>query len=407
MSSKAVPLDVWVHMEKPPYDPIMSLDKSARDAEEPKANLVIGAYRDEEGKPYPFKVVRKADRMLMDQNLNYEYLPMAGNEEFVDAAMELLYADSAKRENLAAVQTVGGTGAVYVGAQLMSYIFDKTTKPVYIPSPTWPNHPSIFHFTGWTTKTYRYLDTKTIGLDFQGMKEDIQNAPDGSIILVHLCAHNPTGIDPSHAQWDELVEIFLAKRHFAFFDAAYHGFATGSVDQDAYALRLFTRRGVQNVCSQSFSKNTGLYGERIGTLSVVLKDKSQVPDVKGKIEFIIRRCYTTPPIHGARLVHLILTNQELRKEWEEELKVVSARIRTMRQLLYDNLKELGTPGSWEHILSQIGLFSLLGLTKEQCDYCISHNVFITQTGRANMAGLTERTVKLLAKTIDDAIRLKK
>ncbi|CCW71916.1 unnamed protein product [Phytomonas sp. Hart1] len=405
MDPKAVPRDFWATVEEPPLDTIMSLDKIARAAAEPKVNLVIGAYRDSEGNPYPFRVVRKADRMLLEMNLNYEYLPISGNAAFIDAAMELLYAGAVPRENLAAVQTIGGTGSVFLGAELLAKLLGKSTTAVYLPTPTWPNHPAIFDYVGWPTQSYRYLEPRTIGLDFEGMKTDIAEAPAGSVVILQTCAHNPTGVDPSREQWETLAEIFLAKGHLAFFDTAYHGFASGDIDKDTYPLRMFSQRGVPNVCAQSFSKNMGLYGERVGTFSIYVNDKDKAQKLKRMMETDIRRLYTTPPIHGSRLVHLILTDKTLRKEWEEEIKEVSSRITSMRKCLYDNLMELDTPGTWGHILTQIGMFSFLGLTKKQCDYCISQNVFITQNGRANMAGLTESTAKFLAKAISDAVKL--
>nr|AGT02687.1 mitochondrial aspartate transaminase [Crithidia acanthocephali] len=397
--------DKFEHLSTLPPDVIFHLAQKAKAAKGPKADLIIGAYRDENGLPYPLKTVRKAEQRLLDMNLDYEYLPIAGYKPFIDEATKIIYADTVAPENLVAVQTLSGTGAVSLGAYFLAEVYDPATTPIYIPSPTWPNHHSIMKLTGWKDiRTYNYYDPKTVALNIEGMKKDIQDAPEGSVFLLHQCAHNPTGVDPTHAQWEEIAELMLAKKHQVFFDSAYQGYASGSLDEDAFAARLFVKKGIQFILAQSFSKNMGLYNERTGTLSVVLHNPERAAAVKTHLELLIRANYSNPPAHGARLVHLVLSDKELRKEWEAELAAMSERIRTMRRTVYDELQRLGTPGSWEHVINQIGMFSFLGLTKEQCQYCQDHNVFITLTGRANMAGLTHDTALMLAKVIDEAVR---
>ncbi|KAG5466114.1 hypothetical protein LSCM4_01256 [Leishmania orientalis] len=395
----------WHNIKGHAPDGIFALARRAASATDPKANLVIGAYRDEQGHPYPLHVVRKAEQRLLDMNLDYEYLPIAGYQPFIDEAVKMLYGDAVELENLVAVQTLSGTGAVSLGAKLLAHVYDTEKTPIYLPDPTWPNHHAIMKGAGWKNiRTYAYYDPKTVSLDFEGMKKDIQDAPQGSVFILHQCAHNPTGVDPSPEQWDEVASLMLAKQHQVFFDSAYQGYASGSLDTDAYAARLFARRGIEVLLAQSFSKNMGLYNERTGTLSLLLKDKTKRADVKSVLESMIRAEYTCPPAHGARLAHLILSNNELRKEWEAELAAMAERIRTMRRTVYEELLRLETPGSWEHVINQIGMFSFLGLSKEQCQYCQDHNVFITLSGRANMAGLTHETALMLAKTIDNAVR---
>ncbi|CAJ1034450.1 Aminotransferase class I and II, putative [Leishmania lindenbergi] len=395
----------WQMIEGQVPDAIFELAKRATAAKGPKANLVIGAYRDDNGIPYPLRVVRKAERLLIDMNPDYEYLPISGYQPFIDEAVKMVYGDAVELENLVAVQSLSGTGALSLGAKLLTYVYDAEKTPIYLSNPTWPNHNSIVKGAGWKNiHTYTYYDPKTVSLDFEGMKKDIQAAPNGSVFILHQCAHNPTGVDPSQEQWDEIAELMLAKHHQVFFDSAYQGYASGNLDKDAYAVRLFARRGIEVLLAQSFSKNMGLYSERTGTLSLLLKNKTKCADVKSVLESLIRSEYTCPPAHGARLVHLILSNNELRKEWEVELAAMAERIRTMRRIVYDELLRLQTPGSWEHVINQIGMFSFLGLSKERCQYCQDHNVFITLTGRANMAALTHETALLLAQTINDAVR---
>jgi aspartate aminotransferase, cytoplasmic len=399
------PADRFDNLSTLPPDAIFHLAQRAKAVKGPKADLIIGAYRDENGLPYPLKTVRKAEQRLLDMNPDYEYLPIAGYKPFIDEATKMIYADTVAPDHLVAVQTLSGTGAVSLGAFFLSQVYDANTTPIYIPNPTWPNHLNIMKLAGWKNiRTYSYYDPATVSLDFEGMKKDTQEAPEGSIFLLHQCAHNPTGVDPTHAQWEEIAELMMAKKHQVFFDSAYQGYASGSLDEDAFAARLFAKKGIQFILAQSFSKNMGLYNERTGTLSVVVKDKTKRADVRSVLEALIREQYSSPPAHGARLAHLILSNNDLRKEWEAELAEMSHRIRTMRRTVYDELQRLGTPGTWEHVINQIGMFSFLGLTKEQCQYCQDHNVFITLTGRANMAGLTHETALMLAQTINEAVR---
>ncbi|KAG5492500.1 hypothetical protein JKF63_01078 [Porcisia hertigi] len=337
-------------------------------------------------------------------NLDYEYLPITGFQPFVEAAVKLAYGNTVDPENIIAVQTLSGTGAVSLGARLLTHVYDPEKTPIYLSDPTWPNHYAILKAAGWKSiRTYTYYDPKTLSLNFEGMKKDIEAAPEGSVFVLHQCAHNPTGVDMSREQWNEIASLMLAKQHQVFFDSAYQGYASGSLDEDAYAARLFATKGLQVILAQSFSKNMGLYNERTGALSIVLRNPERAVAIKSQLELLIRSDYSTPPAHGARLAHLIMTNKELRMQWEAELAAMSERIRKMRHIVYDELLRLKTPGSWEHIVNQIGMFSFLGLSKEQCQYCQDHNVFITLTGRANMAGLTHETALMLAQTINDAV----
>lgn len=395
---------IWANLPITPPDSIFALSNLAKKAPEPKADLVVGAYRDENGRPYPLKVVREAERKLLDMNLDYEYLPILGYAPFVHEALKLLY-DEQDIDHVYGMQTLSGTGALWVGAQFLRSVYDVESTRVYISDPTWVNHFSIFSSVGWPhVEKYRYYDNKANGLDFEGMKADIQAAPERSIFVLHQCAHNPTGVDPSEEQWNEIAEMMIAKNHQVFFDSAYQGYASGDLVRDSYAARLFFRKGIEFICAQSFSKNMGLYNERVGTLSVVTANASLKENIKSKLALIARSCYSNPPAHGARIIHLILSDKTLRAKWEEELKLMSTRIKSMRARVYDELVRLQTPGSWEHIVKQIGMFSFLGLTKAQSQYCQDHNVFITLNGRANMAGLTNDSALLLAKTIHDAVQ---
>lgn len=396
--------DKWANVPGETPDAIFALSAKAKAAEEPKADLVIGAYRDAEGYPYPLKCVRKAEQQLLDLKVDYEYLPFAGFKPLVDAAIDLMYGDTLPPEDVVGIQTLSGTGGLSIGAFFLSAFMDRKLTPVYLSRPTWPNHFKIFEAAGFKQiREYTYYDPVTKSLDYEGYKADILSAPAGSIFVLHECAHNPTGVDPAHEQWEELIDLFIEKDHVIFFDCAYLGYASGDFEQDAFAARLCAKKGLQFLCAQSFSKNLGLYSERVGVLSVVMQGSKQKDKVKQSLDAMARRFYSCPPAHGARVAHLILTDNTLRQEWIDELRSMAERIHLMRQMVYDELIRLGTPGNWDHIIRQIGMFSFLGLTKEQCQYCQDHNVFITLTGRCNMAGLTEETAILLANTIHASI----
>jgi aspartate aminotransferase len=247
---------------------------------------------------------------------------------------------------------------------------------IYLPVPSWGNHTPIFRDSGLEVCGYRYFDKKTVGLDFEGLKEDLkvgfaarmllvthtffffhQNAPERSIVLLHACAHNPTGVDPTPAQWKEISDIVNEKKLFPFFDMAYQGFASGSTDRDALAVRLFVSEGHQVALAQSFAKNMGLYGERAGAFSLTTADPEEKARVESQLKIVIRPMYSNPPLHGARIANTILSSPELYGEWEAEVKGMAQRIISMRERLYDELSQTHkTPGEWGHIKSQIGMF---------------------------------------------------
>jgi len=290
-----------------------------------------------------------------------------------------------------------------LGADFISTYFPKV--PIYLPVPTWGNHDQIFSRGTNPIKKYRYWHEKTRGLDFAGMLEDIKNAPEKSIILLHACAHNPTGVDPTEAQWKQLAVLMKQKQHIPYFDCAYQGFATGSLDNDAFAVRYFTEQGFEMFVSQSFAKNFGLYDTRTGALSVVCETKDRAEAAASQLEILIRATYSNPPSHGARIVATILNDPELTAEWKDELKIMSGRILQTRTMLTSELKKLNTPGDWSHITQQIGMFSYTGLNKNQCKVLVEkHHVYLLSNGRISMAGINTGNVKYLAQSIDDVVR---
>lgn len=274
---------------------------------------------------------------------------------FTKAAVLLAYGpDSApiSEDRIAVTQSISGTGALRIGGAFLERFYPHS-KTIYIPTPSWANHKAVFSDSGLEVKQYKYYDKDTIGLDFDGMVADLKAAPNQSMVLLHACAHNPTGIDPTPEQWQQISNVIKEKGHQPFFDMAYQGFASGDTDQDAYPLRLFVKDGHQVVLAQSFAKNMGLYGERVGCFSVVCDSPEERKRVDSQIKIIVRPLYSNPPVHGARIASEILNNPELYKQWLGEVKGMADRIIKMRALLKQNLKDLGSKHNWDHITNQV------------------------------------------------------
>ncbi|RXK39397.1 aspartate aminotransferase, mitochondrial [Tremella mesenterica] len=398
----------WGNVPAGPPDPILGVtEKFKADTSPKKINLGVGAYRDENGKPYVLPSVQKAEKLLYEAKGDKEYLPITGLAPFTKLAAELAYGKESiplKEGRLAITQSISGTGALRIGTAFLARFYPGA-KAIYLPSPTWGNHIPIAKDSGLEVKQYKYFDKDTVGLDFEGMKQDIESAPEGSIILLHACAHNPTGIDPTEAQWKELSDLFKKKKHFPFFDMAYQGFASGDILKDAFAVRYFVEQGHQLLLCQSFAKNLGLYGERVGAISFVCESPEEKSRVDSQLKIIIRPMYSNPPIHGARLVSAILGSPELYEEWLVEVKGMAERIISMRTKLYNKLVELNTPGEWGHIKSQIGMFSFTGLKPEQVDKLAEKaHIYLTRDGRISMAGLNSGNVEYFAESVSKAVK---
>jgi aspartate/tyrosine/aromatic aminotransferase len=308
-----------------------------------------------------------------------------------------------KEGRVATVQSLSGTGALRLGAEFMKRYAPGVA--VYVSSPTWGTHTSIMQHAEVPCKSYRYWDAGNRNLNLQGMLEDIEAAPEGSVMMLHAAAHNPTGVDPTQEQWQQILAVCQKKKHICWFDNAYQGYATGCLDKDGYATRLFAEAGMPLFISQSFAKNFGLYGERAGTFSITCDSPDAVKNVLSQLDVIIRNLYSNPPKHGANIVKLVLSTPELEKEWREELLAMSVRIQEMRKEMYDELVRLGTPGSWTHITSQIGMFSFTGLSPAQSKAMVDkHHVYMLGNGRISMAGVTSKNVKYMTAAIDDVVR---
>ena len=307
-------------------------------------------------------------------------------------------------------QTISGTGAVHLGALFLSRFYPRpSNQAIYFSSPTWANHNQIFSNVNLPIKTYPYFSAQTKGLDFEGMKSTISDAQEGSIILLHACAHNPTGVDPTRDQWKEIAEIIRAKKHFPFFDCAYQGFASGDLANDAWAVQYFISQGFELCIAQSFAKNFGLYGERAGAFHFVTGSDPQAQNTIGRIAsqlaILQRSEISNPPAYGARIASLVLNDSTLFAEWEANLRTMAGRIIDMRKALRSKLEELnGKPGSWQHITDQIGMFSFTGLTEKQClKIREDAHVYMTKNGRISMAGLNTQNVGYVAEAMHKVV----
>jgi len=380
-----------------PPDPILGLtDAFNKDTHPKKISLGVGAYRDDNGKPYLLPSVVAAEAKLT--GTGKEYAGISGVQEFVDLSLKFAYADAGgalSDKRVAAVQAMSGTGACSLAGSFFKK-FIPGLQTMYVPDPTWGNHHNIFRDVGLPTTAYKYYDGKS-GLDYEGMLASINDAPDGQVFLLHACAHNPTGIDPTIEQWKGISDAIKAKNHTPFMDCAYQGFASGDADKDAAALRLFVDEGHNVMLAQSYAKNFGLYGERIGCLSMVCPTADEANKVLSQLKIIIRAAYSNPPIHGANIVKTILADPALEAQWYKECKGMANRIINMRDLLVDNLKQAGSTQDWSHIQSQIGMFAFSGLTKDQVDTLrTDHSIYMTGDGRISMAGVTTANVEYLA-----------
>ncbi|KAF5011339.1 hypothetical protein FDECE_2514 [Fusarium decemcellulare] len=354
----------------------------------------------------------QADEILRnDPELNHEYAPIAGIASFTSKAAELvLGADSAaiREKRSAALQTISGTGAVHLGALFLAKFY-QGNRTIYLSNPTWANHHQIFKNVGLTIDTYPYFHKDTKGLDFEGFKETLQSAPERSVFVLHACAHNPTGVDPTQEQWVEIARIMKEKNHFPFFDTAYQGFASGDLVRDAWAIRYFVEQGFELVVAQSFAKNFGLYGERAGCFHAVTSPANDastaITRIASQLAILQRSEISNPPLYGARIVSTVLNDADLFAEWEENLRTMSGRIISMRDALRSKLEELGTPGTWNHITDQIGMFSFTGLSESQVlKLREEFHIYMTKNGRISMAGLNDNNVEYFAKAVDKVVR---
>ncbi|PZC81213.1 aspartate aminotransferase, mitochondrial [Helicoverpa armigera] len=393
----------WGKVPMGPPDVILGITEAYKKDKHPKkVNLGVGAYRDDEGKPFILPSVRKAEELVYSKCMNHEYAPIAGEAVYTKAVAELAFGQCSlalKEKTNCTVQTLSGTGALRLGLEFITKHYEQV-KEVWFPTPTWGNHPQICNTLKLPHKKYRYYDPKTHGFNLQGACEDICSMPEGSIILLHACAHNPTGVDPKKEEWQTLSKIIKEKKLLPFFDMAYQGFATGNVDNDAYAVRLFEKEGHQLMLAQSFAKNMGLYGERVGALTFLCGDPDTAANMMSQLKIMIRTMYSNPSINGSRLVTEILTSPELKKEWLEDVKLMADRIITMRKRLRSGIEKHGNKNDWKHITDQIGMFCYTGLKPNEVERLTKEfHIYLTKDGRISVAGISSNNVDYIAEAM--------
>lgn len=394
----------WGHVPMGPKDPILGVSEAFKaDPSPDKINLGVGAYRDDDGKPVVLPSVKEAQNRINDANLDNEYAPIVGIQRFNELAVQLAYGEDCqalKDGTVAALQALSGTGSLRLLAAFLKHNWKGDLPTCYMSNPTWGNHFPIFEHAGLKTAKYTYYDPKTIGFDFEGMIKDVTDAPDNSVFVLHATAHNPTGIDPTMEQWKEISAAMKKKGHFVAFDSAYQGFASGDCVKDAASIRQFIADGHQVCLLQSFAKNFGLYGHRVGTFSIMCNDTEEKARVESQLKILARAIWSNPPIQGARIVQTILDDPVLKPQWYSEVKGMADRIIKMRTLLKAGLEAEGSTKNWDHITDQIGMFCFSGMTPEMvASLAKDHHIYMTANGRISMAGVTSKNVGALAKAM--------
>lgn len=385
-------------VELAPADPILGLTEAfLSDTRAEKVNLGVGVYLDEQGKVPLMRAVRAAEQKLVEQPKPKSYLGIDGAPAYRDAVRALVFGDDADvLSSVATVQTLGGTGALKVGADLLQQISPDAT--VLISNPSWENHRALFTRAGFAVETYRYYEPSLHGIDVDGMLEDLRNAEAGTIVLLHACCHNPTGYDLTGEQWDQVIEVIKERSLVPFLDMAYQGFGFG-IDEDLAATRKFVESGLEFFLSTSYSKSFSLYGERIGSLSVVTSSADAAKRVLSQLKICIRTNYSNPPTQGEALVSTVLTDPELRAQWEDELAEMRERIKRLRQALVAGLAERGID-DMGFIADQLGMFSYSGLTKDQMVALRNeYGIYGTDAGRMCVAALNDGNVGYVADAI--------
>jgi len=391
-----------------PPDAILGVTEAFKKDDNPKKiNLGVGAYRDDQGKPFVLPSVRDAEKKIFESGFDHEYAGITGLPNFCSHSADLAFGEGnevTKNGLNVTTQAISGTGALRIGGAFFAKWYDRS-KTFWIPNPSWGNHTPIFKHSGLEVKQYNYYDPSTCGLDFNGMMADIAKIPDGDVVVLHACAHNPTGVDPKPEQWKEIAQLVKQKKLFPFFDMAYQGFASGDVDNDAFAVRHFLSEGMDIALCQSFAKNMGLYGERAGAFTIVCGSQEEAARVMSQVKILIRPMYSNPPIHGARLVQTILGDADLKKQWLQDVHGMADRIITMRSMLKENLEKEGSSRNWQHITDQIGMFCFTGLKPDQVERLTKDfSIYLTKDGRISVAGVSSANNAYLAHAMHEVTK---
>jgi aspartate/tyrosine/aromatic aminotransferase len=385
-----------------PPDSILGLTEAFKQDPNPrKINLSVGVYKDEQGNTPILTCVKEAERRLLAGEKNKGYLPIEGHAEYAARVQELLFGSGHEvltSKRAVTAQTPGGTGSLRVAADFLKKHFP--AAKVWQSKPTWANHPAIFAAAGQKVETYPYVDATGRGLDFAAMLAGLAQIPAGDIVLLHACCHNPTGIDPTPDQWRQIAQVVHERGLLPLVDFAYQGFGDG-LTEDAAGLRALAQPGKELLVCSSYSKNFGLYGERVGALTVVAANADAAQRALSQVRISIRTNYSNPPTHGAAIVAAVLSDAALRQQWEQELAAMRDRIHKMRRLFVETMKRKAPKQDFSFLISQKGMFSFSGLSNLQVDELRSkHAVYVVGNGgRINVAGMTEGNMDALCSAI--------
>ncbi len=394
-------MSLFSAVEMAPRDPILGLNEAFNaDTRATKVNLGVGVYYNEEGRIPLLRAVAEAEKARIEAHAPRGYLPIEGIAAYDNAVQRLLL--GADSELIAAgrvitTQAVGGTGALKTGADFLKHLLPNTV--VAISDPSWENHRALFEAAGFPVHNYRYYDAQSHGVNRAGMLEDLRNLPVRSVVVLHACCHNPTGVDLSLDDWKAVLDVVREREHVPFLDIAYQGFGDG-IEQDAFAVRLFAASGIPFFVSSSFSKSFSLYGERVGALSIITGSQEEASRVLSQAKRVIRTNYSNPPTHGATVVASVLNSPELRAMWEEELAGMRERIRGMRMAMIEQLAALNCKRDFSFVAQQRGMFSYSGLTAEQVERLKNEfGIYAVGTGRICVAALNSRNLPAVTQAI--------
>ncbi|ALS63794.1 amino acid aminotransferase [Pandoraea apista] len=393
-------------VELAPRDPILGLNEAYNaDHRTEKVNLGVGVYFNAEGKLPLLKAVKAAEEQRVAAGLPRGYLPIEGIAAYDKAVQEMLFGKESPvlaEGRVITAQALGGTGALKIGADFLKQLNPNAT--VAISDPSWENHRALFTQAGFNVVSYPYYDAESHGVNLPGMLDMLGKEPEGTIVVLHACCHNPTGVDLTMDQWAQVVEVVKARKLVPFLDIAYQGFGDG-IDADAAVVRLFAAAGLNFFVSSSFSKSFSLYGERVGALSIVTSSKDESTRVLSQLKRVIRTNYSNPPTHGGSVVAAVLGNAELRALWEEELAEMRERIRAMRLALVEKLRAHGVERDFSFVIKQRGMFSYSGLTADQVERLREEfGIYAVSTGRICVAALNDKNIDVVAAAIAKVLR---
>ena len=388
-----------------PPDPILSLTGAFRaDPNPEKINLSVGVFVDDSGVTPVLASVKEAERRLLDSNATKSYLPITGTAEYASLTQKLCFGDEIASElqgRVTSLQSPGGTGALRVAADFIAK--NLSAKAIWLSAPTWANHKGIFGAAGLQTKSYAYFDQANLRLDYPAFLNAISDIPSGDVVALHGCCHNPTGADLVPDQWEEVADIAAEKGWIPLIDFAYQGFGT-DIETDAAAARIMANKGLPVFVAQSFSKNLGLYQDRVGALHVVTDDASNLEQVVSQLKISVRVNYSNPPAHGGGIVTTILSDDALIDQWHGELTAMRERIASVRSAFVQALADAGVSRDFSFLNDQKGMFSFTGLTKEQAiELREKHSIYIVDSGRINVAGITSKNIGRLVSVLKSLI----